>query len=290
MKSHILFLASLLTINAISYDWEYLPDEKNYTPGQSDYKAYTTESIFNSSQYVLTYDDGPHEINTPKILDLLKKHNKKATFFLVTSRINEKTQPIIKRMLDEGHTIGSHHHDHDNNNQVDKATFKYKLQKSFEILKKSFKDANHPMEYFYYRFPYAAYGSQSRDYHHLNVLRETSYELFGKNCIHFVFWDIDSSDWVKDVSSSDVYNNVLSYEHGGVYYTYKTVNGRIIKIKKNIQNPTQGGTILLHDIQDKTVLATKLLLEEVDKSNMDIIPLDSTDEYDYRNDGCSPIL
>jgi len=60
----------------------------------------------------LTIDDGPDEINTPQILDVLSKHDAKATFFLVSSRLkgNEK---IIKRMVGEGHELGNHlsHHD-----------------------------------------------------------------------------------------------------------------------------------------------------------------------------------
>jgi peptidoglycan/xylan/chitin deacetylase (PgdA/CDA1 family) len=283
MKTLLIFLFT--TSLAFSFDWDYLPDETNYTPGQSNYKSYTTDSLYKTSKYVLTYDDGPHQVNTPKILDLLKKYNKKATFFVVTSRIDNITQPIIKRILDEGHIIGSHHHDHDNNNKVSKVTFKRKLKLSFDILKDSFKKAGHSMKYFYYRFPYAAYG-KTKSYHHLNVLRETSKELFNNNCIHFVFWDIDSGDWIKSMTSSQVYTNLLAHERGGEFYTYRTLNGKITKVRKDVKNPTMGGTILLHDIQNKTVEATRLILEDAKKGLIDITPLDSTDEYDWRADGC----
>lgn len=59
----------------------------------------------------LTFDDGPNVEYTPQLLDLLKKYNVKATFFVVGSKVKEHPD-IIKRMANEGHTIGIHHYDH----------------------------------------------------------------------------------------------------------------------------------------------------------------------------------
>ena len=51
----------------------------------------------------LTFDDGPSK-NTPKILDILKKYNAKATFFV----INSADIGYVKRIYEEGHTVGLH--------------------------------------------------------------------------------------------------------------------------------------------------------------------------------------
>ncbi len=59
----------------------------------------------------LTIDDGPHPTITPLILDLLKKHQAKATFFLTGKNIQENPE-IVKRIIDEGHEIGNHMQDH----------------------------------------------------------------------------------------------------------------------------------------------------------------------------------
>lgn len=56
----------------------------------------------------LTFDDGPSK-NTPKILDILKKYNAKATFFV----INSADIGYIKRIHEEGHTVGLHTATHD---------------------------------------------------------------------------------------------------------------------------------------------------------------------------------
>jgi len=59
------------------------------------------------NQIAITFDDGPHSEFTPKVLDLLKKHNAKATFFCIGQQV-EKYPEIIRRILTEGHVIGNH--------------------------------------------------------------------------------------------------------------------------------------------------------------------------------------
>lgn len=60
----------------------------------------------------LTFDDGPSEENTLRVLDTLKARNIKATFFLVGENV-EKHPEIARRIIDEGHTIGIHCYSHD---------------------------------------------------------------------------------------------------------------------------------------------------------------------------------
>lgn len=55
----------------------------------------------------LTFDDGPHPEYTEKILDILKKYEIKATFFVVGENA-EKYPEIVKREKQEGHEIGNH--------------------------------------------------------------------------------------------------------------------------------------------------------------------------------------
>ena len=58
----------------------------------------------------LTFDDGPSQ-NTLKILDALKEYDAKATFFLL-GETAEKNPEIVKRIFNEGHTIGNHSYTH----------------------------------------------------------------------------------------------------------------------------------------------------------------------------------
>lgn len=65
----------------------------------------------NENKIALTFDDGPCEPQTAKVLEMLKKHNVKATFFVIGKNINGN-ENILKRMISDGHVIGSHSYSH----------------------------------------------------------------------------------------------------------------------------------------------------------------------------------
>jgi len=55
----------------------------------------------------LTFDDGPDPVWTPRVLDLLRQHGAQATFFVVGAEVNKHPE-LVRRMLAEGHEVGSH--------------------------------------------------------------------------------------------------------------------------------------------------------------------------------------
>jgi len=59
----------------------------------------------------LTYDDGPNPPYTERLLDVLAKHNVKATFFMIGNRI-EKHPETVNRIIAEDHQIGNHTYSH----------------------------------------------------------------------------------------------------------------------------------------------------------------------------------
>ncbi|MBI3812639.1 MAG: glycosyltransferase [Nitrospirae bacterium] len=59
----------------------------------------------------LTFDDGPHPEFTPRLLDILKRHGARATFFMVGERA-KKYPNLVKRVAEAGHVIGNHSWDH----------------------------------------------------------------------------------------------------------------------------------------------------------------------------------
>lgn len=73
------------------------------------------EYYFHPKTMYLTFDDGPSEENTSRVLDILKERNIKATFFLVGENV-EKYPEIAQRIVAEGHTIGIHCYNHDYQN------------------------------------------------------------------------------------------------------------------------------------------------------------------------------
>lgn len=67
--------------------------------------------IRKTDSYYLTFDDGPTPEVTPWVLDVLKKHNIKATFFCVGANV-EKYPELYRRVLNEGHSVGNHTYSH----------------------------------------------------------------------------------------------------------------------------------------------------------------------------------
>jgi peptidoglycan/xylan/chitin deacetylase (PgdA/CDA1 family) len=64
-------------------------------------------------QMALTYDDGPNDPHTLRLLDVLAKHNAKATFFLIGRYVRQRPE-IARAILAAGHEIGNHTYSHPN--------------------------------------------------------------------------------------------------------------------------------------------------------------------------------
>ncbi|MDL2310767.1 polysaccharide deacetylase [Peptostreptococcaceae bacterium OttesenSCG-928-C18] len=90
--------------NGISYSAEEI---SNYIRGKV---PYTGEKLV-----FLTFDDGPNNDTTGRILDVLKEHGVKATFFLQGRNVTDSTAEVLKRIHAEGNCVGMHSYTHDYN-------------------------------------------------------------------------------------------------------------------------------------------------------------------------------
>lgn len=99
----ILFLSIVLTLSCLYFIIGIFDIRKNIF----------VESInsIEKGNICLTFDDGPDPVMTPKVLDLLKRYNIRATFFLIGKAIH-KNQDLAKRIHKEGHIIGCHTFNH----------------------------------------------------------------------------------------------------------------------------------------------------------------------------------
>ena len=280
----IMLFSLFLSLSFASFsDTKQYPEERDYTSGDRGFRQYGAPSIHNTSTYALTFDDGPHPTHTPKLLDLLKAYDVKATFFIITSRLDRTTRPMVKRMLAEGHIVAVHGVDHHNSNQLPEAEYKKNVKDAFVALNAIYEEVGIPFSSIYYRYPYAAYGTRS-DYHHMNALKAVSRDLFGDNCIQFAFWDVDTVDWLEGMTPQDVFQNLVAHEEGGLYWDFEIVRdaqGRTSyrKVQKTITNPTRGGVILQHDIQQRTLEGTRLFLEYAKNNGIKLTTLPEIEEF-----------
>ena len=85
----------------------------------------------------LTFDDGPHPIITPWLLDELKKKNIKATFFWNGLQI-EKHPDLLTRAEKEGHVVGHHGYEHKSAKKYDFETFRQQFEQSRSMVNTHF--------------------------------------------------------------------------------------------------------------------------------------------------------
>jgi peptidoglycan/xylan/chitin deacetylase (PgdA/CDA1 family) len=258
-----------------------------YSPSSKIHKGwsqYLAKSLYGGHQLVLTFDDGPHYKNTTSILDTLKTYQVKATFFVLGSEIKASNSSIIQRIVNEGHILASHDWTHSNNNSQLESNFKSDLNKSIKQLY----SINSKQESAFYRFPYGAYAGR-KDYHHMNALKDVSKTLFNENCINFVFWDIDTADWVSDMRPEDIKQNIVANVFGGTAFRHKKFGSTYKKEAFNISNPIGGGIVLMHDIHSRTAKALPLILEWAQNEGVEIIPLTQVGGFNYDKKVCELI-
>jgi peptidoglycan-N-acetylglucosamine deacetylase len=73
-------------------------------------QTYCGNPLETEKKIAITFDDGPHEM-TILVLDVLRKYNVKATFFCIGKNI-EMHADILKKVIEDGHTIGNHTYSH----------------------------------------------------------------------------------------------------------------------------------------------------------------------------------
>ncbi|MFB6732567.1 polysaccharide deacetylase family protein [Bacillus mobilis] len=83
----------------------------------------------------LTFDDGPHPVFTPQILDILAKYNAKATFFVAGNKV-KRFPAILIREVKEGHEIANHTYNHIYNKNITAAKLTSELNQTDEVIKK----------------------------------------------------------------------------------------------------------------------------------------------------------
>lgn len=135
----------------------------------------------------LTFDDGPSPNNTPKILDILKMNNIKATFFLI-GQCAEQNSELVRREVSEGHTVGNHTYSH-NMRYIysNPATFVSDLDKGDRTIKSIIGD-DYNLKLI--RFPGGSFGTR------LQPFREAA----KKAGYHYVDWN--------DLTGDAEHNNV----------------------------------------------------------------------------------
>lgn len=151
----------------------------------------------------LTYDDGPHPAFTPALLDILDEAGAKATFFVVGERA-EAHPEIVRRMVDEGHSVGTHSMRHADLRRIRSAEGRDEIARG-RVAVESILGRSVPL----FRPPKG----------HLTF---ASALLVRSRRWRTMLWTTDSLDWKEGIGSEAVVSNALGVEGGGVVLLHDT--------------------------------------------------------------------
>lgn len=170
----------------------------------------------------LTFDAAWGNEDTPKIMEILKKHNVKVTFFMTGGWVD--TYPDdVKRILAEGHDLGNHSQNHKNMSRLSDAEKETELMSVHNKVKELT-----GYEMFLFRPPYGDYDSAV-----ISTAKKCGY--------YAIQWDVDSLDW-KDYGVESILKTVTENEHLG--------NGSIILCHNGAKYTAQALDTMITTLKD----------------------------------------
>ena len=181
----------------------------------ASYDAYFAKDTQEKKIY-LTFDCGYENGNTPLILDALKRHNVKATFFVVGNFVKDNPD-LIKEMNVQGHTVGNHTLTHPDMSGI--STME-EFQKQLEGVEKLYEEATGASMTKFYRPPQGIYSTAN-----LSMAKELGYKTF--------FWSLAYVDWYQDQqpTKEEAFDKLLKRIHPGaivLLHNTSSTNGQIL--------------------------------------------------------------
>ena len=145
-----------------------------------------------SQPYIaITFDDGPHPKNTPRLLDMLRERNIRATFYVIGRNVDLYPN-VLRRTVSEGHEIGNHTYNHPILSKLGDSTVREELTKCRDAVARAAGVQPRTL-----RPPYGALLQRQREWIH----RELNYPT--------IMWSVDPLDW-KRPGASVVTSRILS--------------------------------------------------------------------------------
>ncbi len=154
----------------------------------------------NQKRLYLTFDAGYENGNTPAILDALKKHQVKATFFVVGHYL-ETAQDQVLRMVEEGHNVGNHTYHHYDMSKISNLE---SFTEEMTSVENKFQEITGEEMVKYYRPPQGKYSIEN-----LKMAKDLGYHTF--------FWSLAYVDWKQDdqPSREEAFEKLMSRVHPG---------------------------------------------------------------------------
>lgn len=172
------------------------------------YKNRLWEMPQGHNQLYLTFDDGPHPVITPWVLDLLASYNAKATFFCIGANVKRHPE-LYRRILEEGHAVGNHTMNHLNGWKVNDKAYLDDIEEAQKLIDSHL-----------FRPPYGR----------LSRFQQKQLEAPKFN-FKVVMWNVLSADFDISISKERCLQNVLLHTKDGAIIIFHDSE----KAKKNME-------------------------------------------------------
>ncbi|XID91302.1 polysaccharide deacetylase family protein [Paenibacillaceae bacterium WGS1546] len=166
-------------------------------------------------QIALTFDDGPDSNYTPRILDLLKEYDAKATFFLVGSQVR-KFPDVAARIVEEGHSVGNHTWAHADLTKLSAKALNEQVDRAREAIAEAAGLTPQLV-----RAPYGA-------------VSDAVLKAFGEAGMTHVGWTVDTKDWAG-TSVATMRENVAENARDGGIILMHSFGGRKGAIEHTVE-------------------------------------------------------
>ncbi len=185
----------------------------------------------------LTFDDGPTPKVTNAILSILDEYNVPATFFVIGKKAKTHTS-LIERAFHDGHIIANHSYSHKYIGKVSKWKFRQVVKEEFfnahKVIEPYLGNSIHP----YYRAPGASWKDKAA-----TIINKTA---IGKDYIGPVMWNVGGE---VHKNSQGVYTSAADW----ACWSKKMSVNQCLEGYINRTEKTQGGIVLMHDLNPKTI-------------------------------------
>lgn len=165
----------------------------------------------------LTFDDGPHPTHTPRLLDLLKQHQAKATFYVIGTNVKRYPE-IARRIVAEGHEIANHTTTHPSLARLSNDAVRRELQVCHDTIVSATGVSPRTM-----RPPYGAITSAQKTW----IRKEFGYPS--------ILWSVDPLDWKKPGASVVASRLVSGAAAGGILLAHDIHQGTIDAMPSTLQ-------------------------------------------------------
>lgn len=200
-------------------------------------------------ELVLTFDDGPRQGSTQKILKALADECIKATFFSL-GRSARAAPRLLRRIAREGHTVGTHSQSHPLLTRRNNDGVRAEIRRGVNSIDAALKGSNYKAANFF-RYPFLDRSKRTDA-----IVREMGLVAFHMN--------IDSWDWRKQTPSQMVALTMRRVRAEG------------------------SGIVLFHDIQDKTAAGLPEFLRTIKREGYKIVHIvPGNSNFNYRRDVAS---